>query len=92
MENIKKFGIFESKEERMRRIREEIEKKQRELEKLETGKRTGIIELEEYTEEDKIKFFDKLYKFTLSCVEDFEKRGGGEPPKDTDHYVFEEAM
>ena len=89
MNNIKNFGVFEGKTTRKKQIQEEIKKKETELKKLETGEREGIIPLKDYTDEDKIKYFDKLYKVCIGIIEDLEEEGYS---KDHDHWIFEEGI
>jgi len=78
------------KEQRKRKLEEEILKKQEELKKLETGEREGIIPIEQYTDKDKIEFFDRMYKFAISLVEELENKGYSD--EDNDTWAFEETM
>lgn len=88
---MKYINTFEfSKEERRKKLEEEILRKQKELELLDSNKRTGIIPLEDYTNEEKIEYFDKLYKQALSIIEEAEE--DGYVNEDSDHYLYEEAM
>ena len=47
--------------------------------------------LSDFSDEEKIKFFDQTYR---GAVDDFEfmKENDGEPRKDTQHYAWEDTM
>jgi len=63
-----------------------------ELEKLQNDnmKSLAITDLEEYTDEEKIKFFDKMYKNALSELVNYET--GRYHDDDCDHYAWEEYI
>lgn len=46
--------------------------------------------MEDYTNEEKIKFFDNLYKQALSIIEEAEEEGRVD--EDSDHYLYEDTM
>ena len=76
-------------------LKEEIERKKRELKELEestknTERSLAIKDLSEFTSEEKIKIFDKLYGSALSIVEQSEKDGYLNDDMPT--YIYEEIM
>lgn len=46
--------------------------------------------LEEYSNKEKIEWFDKMYRQAQDNIEEFKKEGV--EPKDCDHYAWEEMM
>ena len=48
--------------------------------------------LEEYTTEEKIKFFDGIYNSALSELKEQENNNGNDPDDDNKHYCWEERM
>ena len=71
------------------RLEAELAAKQAELAALEDVE-TGIVALEDYTVEQKVKFFDNLYNSTLSHVKEVEAEGWVD--EDTAQYMFEDVM
>lgn len=83
------------KQSRIDEVKAEIERKKRELESLEKSlsmdkRRMAIKDLSEFSDEEKIKQFDKIYNIALSVVEEAEENGYVD--EDTDHYVYEDVM
>ena len=60
-----------------------------ELEKLDRVE-SGIVELSDYTDEQKINFFDKYYNMARMSVKSLEDNGYSD--KDEEHWFFEEGM
>jgi hypothetical protein len=81
----------------MSKISDEIRKKERELEELkrkaelEESRDKYIKPLEEYTVEEKVKFFDSTYKSSLS---ELKQKESGDYCEDNDnaHYTWEACM
>jgi len=71
------------------RLEAELAAKQAELAALEDVE-TGIVALEDYTDEQKIKFFDSLYESALSHIKEVEVEGWVD--EDTAQYMFEDVM
>lgn len=71
------------------RLEAELAQKMAELAALEDVE-TGIVALEDYTIEQKVKFFDSLYNSALSHVKEVEAEGWVD--EDTAHYMFEDVM
>jgi len=76
-------------------LEREIEEKKAELarakKKLSSQQRDlAIKKLDEYTEEEKIKFFDSMYKSALSMLVNKEKNGHSN--EDDPQYTWEEVM
>mgnify|MGYP003441267631 CR=1 FL=1 len=71
------------------RLEAELAQKMAELAALEDVE-TGIVTLEDYTVEQKVKFFDSLYNSALSHVKEVEAEGWVD--EDAAHYMFEDVM
>jgi hypothetical protein len=71
------------------RLEAELAQKMAELAALEDVE-TGIVALEDYTIEQKVKFFDSLYNSALSHVKEVEAEGWVD--EDAEHYMFEDVM
>jgi hypothetical protein len=71
------------------RLEAELAQKMAELAALEDVE-TGIVALEDYTVEQKVKFFDSLYNSALSHVKEVEAEGWVD--EDAQHYMFEDVM
>lgn len=76
-------------------MRADIERKRLELELMEKSlisneRALAIKDLSEFTDEEKIKVFDKIYKSALSIVEDAETNGYVND--DNPHYIYEDVM
>jgi hypothetical protein len=71
------------------RLEAELAQKMAELAALEDVE-TGIVALEDYTVEQKVKFFDSLYNSALSHVKEVEAEGWVD--EDAEHYMFEDVM
>lgn len=71
------------------RLEAELAQKMAELAALEDVE-TGIVALEDYTVEQKVKFFDSLYNSALSHVKEVEAEGWVD--EDAAHYMFEDVM
>lgn len=71
------------------RLEAELAQKMAELSALEDAE-TGIVALEDYTLEQKVKFFDSLYNSALSHVKEVEAEGWVD--EDAAHYMFEDVM
>jgi hypothetical protein len=71
------------------RLEAELAQKMAELAALEDVE-TGIVALEDYTIEQKVKFFDSLYNSALSHVKEVEAEGWVD--EDAQHYMFEDVM
>lgn len=71
------------------RLEAELATKQAELAALEDVE-TGIVALEDYTDEQKIKFFDSLYNSALSHIKEVEVEGWVD--EDAAQYMFEDVM
>jgi len=71
------------------RLEAELAAKQAELAALEDVE-TGIVALEDYTDEQKIKFFDSLYESALSHIKEVEVEGWVD--EDAAQYMFEDVM
>lgn len=71
------------------RLEAELAEKMAELAALEDVE-TGIVALEDYTVEQKVKFFDSLYNSALSHVKEVEAEGWVD--EDAAHYMFEDVM
>jgi hypothetical protein len=71
------------------RLEAELVQKMAELAALENVE-TGIVELEDYTVEQKVKFFDSLYNSALSHVKEVEAEGWLD--EDASQYMFEDVM
>lgn len=71
------------------RLEAELAAKQAELAALEDVE-TGIFALEDYTDEQKIKFFDSLYNSALSHIKEVEVEGWVD--EDAAQYMFEDVM
>jgi hypothetical protein len=71
------------------RLEAELAQKMAELAALEDVE-TGIVALEDYTVEQKVKFFDSLYNSALSHVKEVETEGWVD--EDAEHYMFEDVM
>lgn len=77
------------------KILKEIQKQKELLEELgkmdnDYIKKESIRDLNEITSEDKILFFDKMYKSALSELSDIEEKGYKND--DSEHYVWEEYI
>ena len=83
---------METKIEKLKRELAETKAKLEKLEKEEkTAGRDGAIKkLEEYTDEEKIKFFDKLYNQAKTELEHLEECGFHD--EDDVHYAWEEFI
>lgn len=76
-------------------MRADIKRKKLELELMEKSlisneRALAIKDLSEFTDEEKIKVFDKIYKSALSVVEDAETNGYVND--DNSHYIYEDVM
>lgn len=71
------------------RLEAELAQKMAELAALEDVE-TGIVALEDYTVEQKVKFFDSLYNSALSHVKEVEAEGWVD--EDASEYMFEDVM
>jgi len=71
------------------KLEAELAQKMAELAALEDVE-TGIVALEDYTVEQKVKFFDSLYNSALSHVKEVEAEGWVD--EDAQHYMFEDVM
>ena len=71
------------------RLEAELAQKMAELASLKDVE-TGIVALEDYTVEQKVKFFDSLYNSALSHVKEVETEGWVD--EDAEHYMFEDVM
>ena len=71
------------------RLEAELAAKQAALAALEDVE-TGIVALEDYTDEQKIKFFDSLYNSALSHIKEVEVEGWVD--EDAAQYMFEDVM
>ena len=71
------------------RLEAELAQKMAELAALEDVE-TGIVTLEDYTVEQKVKFFDSLYNSALSHVKEVEAEGWVD--EDAAHNMFEDVM
>ena len=76
-------------------LREEIERKKEELEQLELQEKLGvkgseIKDLSEFTDFEKCKFFDDLYKSSLDRLDNTIENGYDDD--DDEHYAWEECM
>lgn len=93
---IRKFKkINMEKQSRIEQVKAEIESKKRELEALEKSlsmdtRKMAIKDLSEFSDEEKIIEFDKIYNIVLNVVEEAEKNSYID--EDTDHYVYEDVM
>lgn len=84
------MSISESfNERRKREIEEEIGRKRKEIEDLEMGE-APVIDLDSYTDEDKIKFFNSMYKMALDHLETTERERYAD--EDIDNWFFEEGF
>ncbi len=84
-------GINESfKERRRKEIEAQIAKKQKELEELQNSENDAVIELSDYTTEDKVKFFDSMYKMAAEHLKQAESEGYVDD--DSEHWFFEEGF
>ena len=83
-------GINESfKDRRRKEIEAEIARKQKELEELQNSENDSVIELSDYTTEDKVKFFDRMYKMAAEHLQSAED---GRVDDDAEHWFFEEGF
>lgn len=91
---MKHLGKFNEAFSRKERIQADIDKKAKELEdlkkSLESGEDRPIKSLEDWTEEEKVEWFDKFYKFALNHVD--EREDSGYDDEDSDHWFFEQGM
>jgi hypothetical protein len=71
------------------RLEAELAQKMAELAALEDVE-TGVVALEDYTIEQKVKFFDSLYNSALSHVKEVEAEGWVD--EDASQYMFEDVM
>lgn len=75
------------------RLEAELAQKQAELQALNNQEReasNAIVPLENYTDEQKIKFFDELYTSAHSHLKEVEAEGWVD--EDATHYMFEDTM
>lgn len=75
------------KDRRRKEIEAEIARKQKELEELQNSENDAVIELSDYTTEDKVKFFDEMYKMAAGHLKEAEENGRVDD--DSDHWFFE---
>lgn len=91
---MKHLGKFNEALSRKERIQSDLERKRKELEDLEKSLEKGedrpIKSLEDWTDEEKIEFFDTMYNFSLKHVQ--EREDSGYDDEDTDHWYFEEGI
>jgi hypothetical protein len=71
------------------KLEAEIAERIAQLNSLETIP-TGIIPLEDYSDEQKIDFFNNFYKFALEHVKEVEEEGWVD--EDTSQWFYEEGM
>jgi hypothetical protein len=67
----------------------EIARKQKELDELQDSENDAVIELADYTTEDKVKFFDSMYKLASEHLKSAEN---GRVDDDDTHWFFEEGF
>ena len=67
----------------------ELVEKMFELQNLEDVE-SGIIPLEDYTDEQKLKFFDNFYTFAKSHIDEVQESGYVD--EDSEHWFFEEGL
>jgi len=82
---------------REQEIEREILEKQEELRKLKEIRKNStrskaVKELEEYSIEDKVKFFDKMHRYAINELGELERGGEYSEDNDNDHYGWEELM
>jgi hypothetical protein len=87
---MKHIKAFEDISKKRQKLIDELSLKQRELDELENQKRTGIIPLEEYSEEEKIEYFNKMYNSAIKIVEELEDSGHNDD--DDEHWSYEAHM
>ena len=77
----------------IKKLQKEIEEKQALLEKLQKQEveNKPIIKLEDYSNADKIAYFDRLYKFANSILNKAEN-GERHDDNDDEHWAYEEVM
>ena len=68
----------------------EIKRKQEELQGLDSNEPADIVDLEEYTTEDKVKFFDEMYKMAKDYIDKLEETGYKDD--DWDNWFFEAGV
>lgn len=76
-------------EAKIKQLEKEIADKQNLIEKLKQVS-SAVIKLEDYTNEEKIKFFDKLYSSAMAHLKEAEEKGYTD--EDTPHYMYEEVF
>ncbi|MFW6225770.1 MAG: hypothetical protein ACOC3V_02270 [bacterium] len=76
--------------ERKMKLKEDILRKQKELEQIEKLEDGCIIPVEDYTDEEKINYFDKTYAFAKQMLTDLENSGYSN--EDNEHYAFEHVV
>jgi len=74
---------------RIKQLQIEIELKRSEIEKLKKQP-AAIINLEDYTTEEKVAFFDQLYKSSLRHLMEAEENSY--VSNDSEHYMYEEMF
>jgi len=85
-------NIIMTEKENIKNELADLKLKLKELEEKEKniGKSVAIKKLEEYTDDEKIKFFNKLYKSASIELDELEKNGYGD--EDNAHYAWEEYI
>jgi len=78
------------KDRRRKEIEAEIVRKQKELDELQNSENDAVIELSDYTTEDKVKFFDSMYKMAAEHLKSAEE--DGRVDDDSEHWFFEEGF
>lgn len=83
---------MESEKEKLKREISEAKKRIKHLEKLEkeASRNNTIKSLDEYTFQEKIDFFDKIYNNSLQELVDYEK--GNRHDDDSEHYAWESCI
>lgn len=82
---------MENEKEKLKREITEAKNRLKVLEKQEkeTKKDLAIKKLKEFTDQEKIKFFNNMYNTAKNELEDHEK---GDNDEDNDHYAWEEYI
>ena len=74
------------KERKRKQISDEIAKKQKELEELENAATAPVVELSDISTEEKVKFFDGMYKMAADHLKACENETDRD---DDDHWFYE---
>lgn len=78
------------KDRRRKQIEDEIAKKQAELDGLSNKEDVPVIELSDYTDEEKVKYFDSMYKMAFDHLKSVEDSGYKDD--DAENWFFEEGF